>query len=305
MNFNDLHWAVVVGREGSLTVACANLGISPGTLSKAIARLERSTRVDLFERMPRGMRPTAFGEVFLQRAAQIDMAVEDLYAELRDLRQAKAGAVRLGVGNGVPDRWVCPGIQQLAERGLSVELSGGMTDSLEEAVLAGRLDFALLGQTGTPAAGMSWHALCSDPMQPMVPTGHALARPRRNVPWAELAQARWLVPARGTATFREFEANFAAHDMPAPVPSILSSSSGRELSMGLALNAISLKPRSALSDPEVQSRLTSVSPAGGWKSQRELGIIWRTGAYLSPAATLAMELFKKQIRSLQRHRPTP
>lgn len=297
MNLNDLHWAVVVGREGSLSAACATLGISPGTLSKAIARIERSTRVKLFERMARGMRPTAFGAAFLRRAAQMDLAAEDLFAELRDLRQAHAGVVRVGVGNGLPDRWVRPVVQALVTRGISVELSGGMTDSLKEAALRGELDFAVLGQTGAPSQGLSWRVLTEDPMQPMAPKGHAMARPRRSVPWSELAQARWIVTGRPTATFREFEANFAARGNAAPVPSVLSSSSGREFLLCLALDAILLMPRSAVREPEVQARLASVSPVGGWSSRRELGIIWRTGAYVGPGASLAMELFEKHIQS--------
>ena len=55
--------------------------------------------------------------------------------------------------------------------------------------------------------------------------------------------------------------------------------------------------RQAVREPEVQARLAAVSPGGGWSSKRELGIIWRTGAYVSPGASLAMDLFEKLIRS--------
>lgn len=295
MNLTDLHWAVVVGREGSLTAACAKLGVSPGTLSKAIARLERATRVKLFERLARGMRPTELGEAFLRRAGHIDLATEDLFGELRDLRQSRAGSVRMGIGQGVPDRWVQPVVEALVARGVDVELSGGMTDSLRQAVVRGELSFAVLGQSGPPGEGIGWRALADDPMQPVAPKGHPLARPRRNVAWARLAEARWIVTGRTTATFREFEANFAQRGMRAPEPVVISSSSNRELALTLVLGAVTLMPRSAFQQPECHARLALVSPLGGWRSQRTVGMMWRAGAYRGPATQLAMELFGRHV----------
>jgi DNA-binding transcriptional LysR family regulator len=95
MDLNDLHIAVVVGREKSVSAAAVRLGLAPGTVSKAITRLERQTKVHLFERLARGMRPTEIGTAFLQLAQNMDLAAEDLYAQMRDLRQAKAGTLRL------------------------------------------------------------------------------------------------------------------------------------------------------------------------------------------------------------------
>jgi len=297
MNLDDLHWAVVVGREGSLTGACAKLGVTPGTLSKAIARLERAAKVQLFERVARGMRPTELGLAFLRRAAQMDLAAEDLYAELRDLRQARAGVVRMGIGHGLPDRWVRPVVQALVTRGVSVDLVGGMTDSLKEGVLAGEIEFALLGQTGVVAQGLAWLPLIDDPMRPMAPRGHAMGPPRRQVGWSELATARWVVTGRTTATFREFEANFGARGVVAPTPSMLSYSSGREVAMCLALDAIMLLPLSVTREEVVLTALVGVSPAGGWRSERKVGFIRRQGAYLSPSASLAMDLLVKHMRA--------
>ena len=78
MNLDDLHLALVIAEEGGLTGASGRLGITPGTLSKAVTRLERTTKVKLFERMPRGMRPTEFGNAFLKRAQRIDLDASDL-----------------------------------------------------------------------------------------------------------------------------------------------------------------------------------------------------------------------------------
>jgi DNA-binding transcriptional LysR family regulator len=295
MNLDDLHLAVVIAREGSLTAASAQLGITPPTLSKAVARLERATKVQLFERLARGMRPTELGQAFLDRARGIDLAAADLHAALRDLRQARAGVLRCGFGQGVPDRWVLPMATALARDGVRLDLAGSMTDLLLRSVSLGELEFAVLGLAAAPAEGFAWQPLLDDPMQPLAPNGHALARSRRAASWSQLAQARWIVPASGTSSHAEFARNFAAQGLATPAPLVASRSSQRELPLALALDALVLVPRSLLKEPGVQAQFARVAPAGGWQSERRLGIVSRAGGYLSPTAQRAMALLRQAV----------
>ncbi len=295
MDLSDLHVAVIVGREGSITAASVHLGMAPGTVSKAISRLEREAKVTLFERLARGMRPTEIGAAFLARASALDLAAEDLYAQLRDLRQSRAGTLRIGMGQGVPDECVLPVVTRLVERGVHVQLAGGMTDSLTREVATGELEFAVFGLSEPPESPLAWEAVVPDPMQPMAPRGHPLARPRRQVPWRELARARWVVTGRQTATFAEFERNFRERGVAAPEPTVLSRSSFRDVALARAIQALVLVPRSA-ARLHAASGLEPVSPAGGWQSRRSLCLVWREGGYLSPAAEHAMTLFRDLLR---------
>jgi LysR family transcriptional regulator, regulator of abg operon len=295
MNLDDIHLAIVIAREGSLTAASARLGITPPTLSKAVARLERATKVQLFERLARGMRPTELGQAFLDRARSIDLAAGDLHAALRDLRQARAGVLRCGFGQGVPDRWVLPMATALAGDGVRLDLTGGMTDLLMRSIGLGELEFAVLGLAAAPPEGYAWQPLLDDPMQPLAPNGHALARGRRAASWSQLAQARWIVPASGTSSHAEFERNFAAQGLATPAPLVASRSSQRELPLALALDALVLVPRSLLKEPGVQAQFARVAPPGGWQSERRLGIVSRAGGYLSPTAQRAMALLQQAV----------
>lgn len=297
MNLNDLHIAVVVADTGSLTAASARLGFAPATLSKAVARLERANKVKLFERVGRGMRPTAFGRAFLERARPIDLAAGDLYAALRDLRQGRSGLLRWGVGHGVPDRWVLPLAIEQAERGVHWVLSGGMTDSLMRGVAAGELEFALVGLSAPPTRPLVWEPLCDDPMVPVAPRGNALLGSRRRPSWAQLARARWIVPSRGTASFAEFERNFAALGLDAPLPCVASASSGRERALARALDAVVLAPRSASQTPEIKGDFSVLTPPGGWLSDRRLVLVRRADAYLSPAAERAIAQLHEMARA--------
>ncbi len=295
MDLSDLHMAVIVGREGSITAAAVQLGVAPGTVSKAISRLEREAKVTLFERLARGMRPTEIGAAFLRRAGELDLAAGDLYAQLRELRQSRAGMLRIGVGQGVPDDCVVPVVTRLVERGVRVQLDGGMTDSLGRAVATGELEFAVFGLFAPPGEGLAWESVVPDPMQPMAPRGHPLARPRRSVPWAELARARWIVTGRQTSTFAEFERNFQARGLQAPEPTVLSRSSHREMALARAIQGLLLAPRSSARERASQG-MEVVAPVGGWPSGRSLCLVWRESAYLSPSAEHAMGLFRQLLR---------
>lgn len=295
MNLDDLHLALVIAQEGGLTGASARLGITPGTLSKAVTRLERAAKVKLFERMPRGMRPTEFGLAFLKRVERIDLEANDLYAELRDLRHTRTGLLRCGIGVGVPHQWVRSMALDLIERGVKLDLSGGMTDSLTRAVAAGELEFALIGLRHTPESSFSWEALIDDPMVPIAPATHPLAKTKNEVPWDRLAQARWIVTARGTSTRTEFDSNFRTCGLEPPEPVLTSRSSQRGMMLMQALEALMLVPRSVLRDGKLNEQLSTINPEGGWQSSRRLGIVRRSGGYLSPAASRAIEILKEHL----------
>ena len=295
MNLADIRIALAVSRFGSLSAASEALGISQPTLSKAIARLEREEKIKIFERMARGMRPTELGQTFLAYAQKLDLHAADLYGALRDLRQSKAGTLRLGIGQGVPNRYVATVAQAITASGVTLDLSGGMTDSLQRSVAIGDLEFALIGLTKPPENGLRWIPIRDDPMQPIAPVSLPIARQRSEIQWGELAKARWIVPAPGTASFQEFERNFRDRGVERPVPIVASRNSNREIGLALALDAIVLITRSLAEEDDVASRFKLIRPAGGWRSKRKLVLVHREGGYLSPAAKKSLETIRQTL----------
>lgn len=289
MDLDDIRTFLAVAREGGLAGASKRVGTTQPTLSKAIARLERENKVKLFERLPRGMRPTEAGEAFLRYAERLDLEATDLYAALRDLRQVRAGVLRAGLGQGVPDRIVTAFARKMISSGVDLELAGGMTDSLQRAVAVGDLEFALIGLTQAPSPGLVWMPLSEDPMQPIAATGHPMASARNPVAWSSLAKEKWIVPASGTSSFAEFQRNFRDHGLTAPRPCVESRTSHRELAIAAAVGAIVLVPQSVAQEAAQLLHFAPVRPAGGWSSSRKLGIVRRQTGYVSAAAQRAID----------------
>lgn len=90
-----------VARYGSIRKAAAALHIASSALNRRILGLEEETGSMLFERMPRGVRPTAAGEVFLTyvRAALADLTLVN--ARLEQLRGLVRGQVQIAAVESV------------------------------------------------------------------------------------------------------------------------------------------------------------------------------------------------------------
>jgi DNA-binding transcriptional LysR family regulator len=68
MSVEQLETVVAIAEEGSLTAAARRLHISQPPITRRLAALEDEIGARLFDRLPRGMRLTASGQLFLQHA---------------------------------------------------------------------------------------------------------------------------------------------------------------------------------------------------------------------------------------------
>ncbi len=97
IDWDDLRYLVAVQRSGSLASAARALGADKGTVSRRIAALERSLRVRLFDRRPRGYTLTGYGRRVVEAAGQVDHTVSGLLADLQAQSGEERGTVLLTV----------------------------------------------------------------------------------------------------------------------------------------------------------------------------------------------------------------
>ncbi len=71
MEINELKYFLAVAEEQNVNKAASKIAISPGSLSKAVAKLEGELQVKLFERVGRNIQITAAGRSLQKRASQI------------------------------------------------------------------------------------------------------------------------------------------------------------------------------------------------------------------------------------------
>lgn len=100
-----LLYVEAVAEHGSVQAASRALGIAASAIDRHIKALEEANRAPLFERLPRGMRPTAAGEAVVVMARRWRSDAERLETDLQEMRGQERGSVRLAamdsMANGV------------------------------------------------------------------------------------------------------------------------------------------------------------------------------------------------------------
>ena len=116
MDWDNLRCFMAVARDGRLSGAARDLGISPQTAGRRIAALEASLGVSLFVRHPSGYRMTDDGRAMLGDAEM----VEETMRRLRDNAVARgcdvAGVVRLAAPETLATNLLLPRLHRLLDR---------------------------------------------------------------------------------------------------------------------------------------------------------------------------------------------
>jgi DNA-binding transcriptional LysR family regulator len=133
-------------RRGSFAEAARDLGSSPSTVAKSVARLEAGLGVKLFHRTTRRVSLTADGERLFRRCERVLAEVEDLQAEAAGVRAQPSGTLRIDLPITYGRRIVMPLLARMAQQHPALKLDVRLQDSYADLVREG-LDLAIRAGT--------------------------------------------------------------------------------------------------------------------------------------------------------------
>jgi len=179
MELRHLRYFVGVAEEQHFGRAAERLRVAQPSLSRQIQDLESEMGFLLFDRLPRGVRLSAAGKLFLSDARRILQDVDDAKRRAERIALGKAGTLRIGIATAVS--WhglVVDSFREFRRRQPDVELELHHLLSVHQidAVLSGRLD------AGFAASLTPWHKdlahweFAQDRMLLAVPKGHHLTK---------------------------------------------------------------------------------------------------------------------------------
>src|SRR5215471_954809 len=90
-----LRYVDEVARSGSIRKAAEHLNVTSSAVNRRIMDLEEELGAPLFERMARGVRLTAAGEVFVHYLREHNGNVERMKSQIEDLKGFRRGTVRI------------------------------------------------------------------------------------------------------------------------------------------------------------------------------------------------------------------
>src|SRR5215470_1200240 len=96
MELRQLRYFIAIGEEQHYGRAAERLRVAQPALSRQIQDLEEETGFKLFERLPRGVRISEAGRLFLQEARRILQQVTDATARAKRVAAGRTGTLRMG-----------------------------------------------------------------------------------------------------------------------------------------------------------------------------------------------------------------
>jgi LysR family nitrogen assimilation transcriptional regulator len=212
MDLKQLEWFVRVAELGSFTKAAATLDMSQPVLSRQVRQLELELQQHLLYRNGRGVTPTDAGRRLLEHGRGILHQVELARQELRDRQAAPTGKVVVGLPPSIGKLLTVRLVALFRERyaAASIGIVEGLSATMQEWLLLGRLDVALLYN---PPANpqLEYERIRASDIY-LIGAGDAKRFPA-SVRLADLGRYPLIIPSRPNVFRNLIEAEGARHDV--------------------------------------------------------------------------------------------
>jgi LysR family transcriptional regulator of gallate degradation len=292
MDLRQLEYFLRVAQRKNISTAAAELNITQPTLTKSIKLLEDQLGVKLFDRLPRGVALTSFGQTLLRHAEAVHVQVKDAGKEVSALRSGTFGTVMIGAGPTWLRRHLPLALARVIAKhhAVQIQVSGSFDETLLRALRQGELDF-VVAEIPAPEEQQDLEVtrLTSDTLGVCCRVGHPLAS-RRNLTMRDLLSYPWVKPPRVTRAQRRLNALFEANDLPPPQGAVESGSMALLLNVVRQSDALTFQVSKTLQTREGEGLVMLSVP--GLTLSREAGIVTRRGGWLSPAALYVIEELK-------------
>jgi len=179
MELRHLRYFIAEGEEEHFGRAAERLSIAQPALSRQIQDLEKELGFALFERLPRGVKLSAAGKLYLSDARRILQELHEATLRAERVASGKAGTLRVGFGEtqawhgAVPDSF-----RRFRQRNPNAELELHPMASVHqmEAVRSGRLDAGFVFSMTPPTTEFARRQVAQHTLMLAEPKSHPVTR---------------------------------------------------------------------------------------------------------------------------------
>ncbi|MBB4227367.1 LysR family transcriptional regulator [Rhizobium mongolense] len=188
-----------IARSGSIRKAAARLNVASSAINRQILALEAEMGAPLFERLPRGLRLTAAGELCIEHIREVLKNYDRLEGRIRSLRMQQAGKVRLVTTVGLAAGPLAEIISrfQLEHPRVFFQIRNDAGTMTVNPVLSGEVDIGL-GFNIPATPGIRTLGTFDIPIGVVLPPGHRLIGPGP-INLTDVVQERLVLAQQGTS----------------------------------------------------------------------------------------------------------
>ena len=282
MKLQHLRALVAIAESGSVRAAARSLGLTQPALSKSLQQLEASLSVSLVTRTARGATLTPYGRAVLARAQGITQDLDRLREEVEQMRGSLTGGVSVAISPSPAKVLLPQALRRFHKDFPEVRVR------VRESVYPDTLRMLREGQADLAVGAVPQlsRALTAEFHSETLYHNTLVVAGRRDHPMAaatslaDLLACQWLQhgPANGPGAL--LEPTFRAHQLPPPVPRVLSDSYTASFSILEHSDTLSLLPERLIRHQPglIALALREAMPTG------DVSMIFRAASPLTPAA---------------------
>jgi DNA-binding transcriptional LysR family regulator len=165
-----------VARAGSIRKAAEKLHVASTALNRKLLEIEAEVGTPLFERLPRGVRLTAAGELLLAAVRRGIADLRSAASQIEQLRGLVRGTVRVGCAESVATDYMPHAIARYQEDhpGVQFQLLSGVTGQVLAALLRDDVELVMVHDP-QPSEGVRVLTALPQPLCAMLRPDHPLA----------------------------------------------------------------------------------------------------------------------------------
>ena len=278
-DLRSLEVIIAIADHGSFGAASRALGLTQQGVSERVKQAERAVGATLFDRTPRGARPTDIGHAIITAGRDVLVAADRLgddIAQHKDPDRIRLQcAASQTIANHYLPRWI--GTMHQQHPGLSFRICASNSADITDAVARGQYPLGFIESTGIPAEGaaqVNSSIIGIDELGVVVSDSHPWAG--RVVSPEELLQTPLITREQGSGTRDVVEQALGC-----PLHSVIlecdTLATTRQAVM--ALNAPAILPLNAVRE-ELQAGVLARCVVADLTFKRHLRAIWHRGTTL-------------------------
>jgi DNA-binding transcriptional LysR family regulator len=198
LHSRKLQYIDEIARCGSIRKAAARLNVASSAINRQILALEEELGAQIFERLPRGLRLTAAGELCIEHIRDVLKAYDMLVSRVRGLKMPQAGRVSLVSTVGLAAGPLPELIARFSERHprMRIQLAIDGATTTMNPVLSGEVDIGI-GFNIPATPGLRTLATFDVPIGVVLPPDHPLAAESGPVDLIKVVQAPLVLALSG------------------------------------------------------------------------------------------------------------
>jgi DNA-binding transcriptional LysR family regulator len=284
---------VALSEEGNIHRAAQVLNMTQPAASKLLKDLEDVLGVQLFERLPRGMRATWYGDTMIRHARAALASLNQAHDELQAAKNGQFGQVNLG-SITAPGLVLLPptvaAVKQ-AHPNLQITIQIEPSNVLIERLNRGSIDI-VVGRLSAEhdKADLRYETISDEPVCAVARPGHPLLTADK-LALADILHYGWIVPPSGSVMRHKFDLMFQEMDLQQPTNSVETASLlfvTKMMQQSDMVSVMAMDVARYYADHGLLSILPLVVPC----EMEPFGFITRRDRLLPPAAYVVLRALK-------------